>query len=106
MLWSLDWGGAEEAITKAAGARAAQLPFIQAKVVADDHLLFEWSAFLDLSTDRQSGFGVGPIGWTAIDRYAQRYGLAGDEFARFAALMRAMDLAYLDWQQKKTEAEG
>ncbi len=99
----MDWAGAEQAIAKAAGDKVAELPFMRAKVIPDDHLSFEWGAFIELSTDRQSGFAIGPIGWSAIDRYAQRFDLMGDEFERFTRLMRAMDAAYLDWQQRKAE---
>lgn len=66
-------------------------------------LQFVWNAFWRLSGDRHLGFGgAGPLPFTAIDRYATRYGLdASDDFDRFAALISAMDQAYLKWAADK-----
>lgn len=78
----------------------------------DDYLLFEWKAFGELSSARhvavdrslipwstaansQVVVDRGPIPWPAIDRFAERFGIDHDEFERFAALIRAMDDAYL-----------
>jgi hypothetical protein len=36
---------------------------------------------------------TGPIPWTAIDRYAERYGLDGDAFERLSLWIRMMDRA-------------
>lgn len=63
------------------------------------HLQFHYVAFWELSTDRQIGFGIGPLPWSAIDRYAGRFGIDDpDEFDRFKRLMRAMDRAFLGWR--------
>lgn len=62
------------------------------------------TAFWELSTDRPSGFGPGPIPFTSIDAYARRHGIDDpDEFALFSDLIREMDRAYLDKQREKTE---
>lgn len=62
----------------------------------EPHLFFEWEAFYSLSNDRQIGMGIGPIPWSAIDRYARRFGIDGaDEFDAFAFLIRSMDGAFL-----------
>jgi len=59
-------------------------------------LQFYWDAFWTLHGDRQSGFGLGPIPFSAMDRFAARYGISDtDEFDRFQELIRAMDTAYL-----------
>lgn len=50
-------------------------------------------AFHELSTCRQIGMALGPIPWTAIDRYAERHGIG--DFEQFATLVRACDAAYL-----------
>ena len=61
------------------------------------HLAFIWSAFWDLSTDRSSGMGVGPIPFSAIDRFAERYGIHDlDDFDTFKALIHEMDGVYLE----------
>jgi hypothetical protein len=51
------------------------------------------SAYDALSTTRQVGMALGPIPWTAVDRYAERYGLTGDAFERLAVWIRMMDHA-------------
>jgi hypothetical protein len=45
-------------------------------------------------------FDRGAIPWRSIDAYAARYGLVGDDFDRFARVIRAMDAAYLDYLKK------
>lgn len=71
-----------------------------------EHLHFHWSAFWDLNTDRPVGMGVGPIPFGAIDRYADRYGIADiDEFDAFRELIRAMDDAYLSWSAKRRKTK-
>lgn len=81
------------------------MPFLESKPELDDHLDFAWQAFVALSSDRQLGMSVGPIPWSSIDRYALRFGIdGGDDFEAFAALISAMDGAYLDHSAKKAEA--
>ena len=58
------------------------------------HLLIVWEAFFALSGDRQMGMSIGPIPFMAIDRYAARFGIAGEEFERFHALLTAMDAVH------------
>jgi hypothetical protein len=65
-------------------------------------LQFEWAAFGALSTDRPVGMGRGPIPWGSIDRYADRYGITGDDFDRFCALIRALDAVYLSFDTKES----
>jgi len=73
-----------------------------------EDLLFVWRAFHDLSGDRPIGMGgAGRIPFTAIDRYAARFGIdARDEFERFMALIRAMDLEFVGWMGRKVEKGG
>lgn len=50
------------------------------------------------------GMGIGPVAWTAVDRYAERYGVDDpDEYDRFVRLMRAMDMAFLSWHAEKKD---
>ena len=44
---------------------------------------------------------MGPIPWSSIDRFADRYGIMGDEFDRLCGLIQAMDEAYRDYHEKK-----
>lgn len=63
-----------------------------------EHLSFVWSAWWELHTDRPMGMSVGPIPFTAISAFADRYGVAElDAFDTFRELIRAMDGEYLKW---------
>lgn len=65
---------------------------------------FVWEAFWHLSTDRAVGFSVGPIPWTAKDRYATRHGVDDpDDFAEFVELITAMDNAYQEHVAEQQE---
>lgn len=52
-----------------------------------------WSAFWELSTERQVGFSPGPIPGSAIRQYAATE--QGADRSSFAAIIRAMDDVYL-----------
>lgn len=70
---------------------------------------FYLTAFWDLSTCRDLGWGVGPIPWRDIILYADRAGLEEDTATAFVAIIRHMDTAYLRWQeqeQKRREKTG
>lgn len=58
-----------------------------------DEARFAYFAFNELATDRQVGMGrVGLIPFSALDRYADRYGIVDmDEFERFRMLIRAIE---------------
>lgn len=47
--------------------------------------------------------GTGGIPFEALDRYAIRYGVEGDEFEELAHLIRAMDAEYLTWANEKRD---
>lgn len=73
----------------------------------EPHLAPFWDAFQELSTDRHSDSmgGVGEIPFSALDRYAERFGIGDpDEFERLRHLIRAMDREYLDVVQKRRTA--
>lgn len=66
-----------------------------------------YEAFLELTTCRQVGFGEGPIPWDAIDRYAERHGIADEEdYEDFVDMVRALDDAYLKHRRDKAEREA
>lgn len=87
----------------AAGASLADLPCVAARPDLFGHLIFEWSAFRSLSTDRPIGLAMGPIPWSSIDRFADRYAIDGDEFDRFAALIQAMDETFRGYHERQAE---
>lgn len=70
-------------------------------------LLFLWEAWWLLTTDRPIGMsGVGPIPFSAIDRYAQRYRIDDvDAFEAFAGVISQMDDVYLAWQADRTKTK-
>lgn len=46
--------------------------------------------------------GLGAIPFTAINAYAERYGIDGvDDFERFCELIRRMDMEFLKIENKK-----
>lgn len=57
---------------------------------------FYYSAFWDLASDRNMGFGVGPIPWSSMIKYCEVYNIWEDEQNRFITLVKGMDLVYLD----------
>lgn len=57
---------------------------------------FIWRAFWELSTDRNYGMSEGPIPWTAMNQWAMRYGIHGDEFNRFVILIKNVDMVYIE----------
>ena len=102
----MDWGDAEQWLSDVAREDGKAPPALVEKPSIPAHLQFAWSAFWALANDRQIGFGVlGPIPFSAIDRYSRRYGVASvDEFDRLAMLVRAMDGAWLERVNKKDGA--
>lgn len=46
--------------------------------------------------------GDGPIQWDAIDRFARRYGIEGDDYDEFLTMIRAMDHEYREATRPKT----
>lgn len=74
------------------------IPDLENRVTPSPHLKFHWNAFIDLGKDRPSGFGLGPIPWSSIDRYARRHKIDDpDEFDRFNMLIGVMDREYCDF---------
>jgi hypothetical protein len=69
--------------------------FYEQPELSDDQF-FYWTAFHQLTSDRQVGMGLGPIPYSAIRRYADEYDIVGrDEFQYFCGIIQAMDTEYL-----------
>ena len=63
-------------------------------------------AFFDLSTDRQIGFGEGPIPHRSITDYCSKLELDYDEERDFIYFIRLMDSAYLKYREKQSKKKG
>lgn len=103
----MDWGDKEEWLVAESERRGKLMPALARKPEVPSHLRFVQDAFSVLGRDRQLGFGgAGPIPWSAIDRYAERFGIDDpDDFTRFSDLIMAMDGAYMRYQAEAAERE-
>ena len=61
-----------------------------------------WQAFTDLNTSRELGMAEGPIPWTAVDQWATRHHIVGEEFDRLVLVLRGIDAAYLKHRSKSS----
>lgn len=68
--------------------------------MAPESVEWIWIAYRALETCRSIGMAWGPIPWTAIDRYAERYGIHGDTFERLNFWIRMMDAASLEDERR------
>lgn len=101
----MQWGGEVEFLEDVEEilGRPTQALESRPELPADLQLFLD--AFHDLSGDRQIGFGaVGSITFTAIDRYAERHGIEGDDFERLKLLIKELDGVFLDHVQKRAPA--
>jgi len=57
--------------------------------------------FMDLIASRQMGMSAGPIWWTTIQEYCDRYSLDEDQTEAMHSHVRDMDLVYLKHIGKK-----
>lgn len=73
----------------------------------EEYNSFAWRAFHDLQFDRQFGAmgGVLPIPFSAIDRYAKRFGIEGEAFDLFLAQIRSLDGVWVEAANKRDDAE-
>lgn len=61
-----------------------------------------WDAFISLIHCRSMGFGdEGGIWWDSVDRYAQRYGLHGEQRLDLFYHVNALDEAYREHRRPK-----
>ena len=92
MLWNLEHGAHEDTVRELARVNQMPLPdWLEHKPEITFGLQFYWKAFWELSTCRAIGMGEGPIPWTAMHEYAQRYDVLGDDFDRFVLVVKAVD---------------
>lgn len=66
-------------------------------------LEFYFTAFLELTSCRTIGFGVGPIPWLAIIKYCEIHEVEGDQRDDLIYHVQVLDGVYLDWENKKAK---
>ncbi len=68
-----------------------------------EYLAWVWLAFWRLQTSHPRGAmgGVFPLPFDVLDRYATRYGIAGDAFEDFLFYMDTLEAIYLAHANKK-----
>lgn len=76
---------------------------VQEAPVLREGLIFYWSAYVHLCTERTSN---GAIPWSAIRTYANEYDMGEEEFGFFYEIIRRMDSAYLGWADKQKPQDG
>lgn len=69
----------------------------------DPSLRVFWNAFFALQSCRAIGMTPGPIPWTAIEAYCDRYELHGEAREDMHQLLRAMDSEYLGYLAKRSK---
>lgn len=106
-MYGLTFGPHQDQIAAAAEEMGQPIP----ETVSDrpeirPDLEIYWEAYMDLNGTRASGFGLGPIPWTALDRFAARHGLDDpEEFQNLKEIVWLVDKEYLTWhedQKKKS----
>ena len=101
------WGDKIEFLERVAEEDGVLPKALQSRPELEEHLLFVWSAFQTVSTDRPVGLGLAPIPFSAIDRFARRYGIVDiDEFDRLHRLIGQLDRALLDDEKADQEREA
>jgi hypothetical protein len=61
------------------------------------------SAFFDLESDRQIGFGIGPISWSVVNEYAKAYHLDEIQCEKLHRYIKMMDSVYLKHHNRETK---
>lgn len=97
----MEQGGVSESIVSQAVRQGLPVPnkILNAPEVLPG-LEFYYHAFVELSTCRNVGMVEGPIPWIAMDTYAQRLGLEGDDYEYFTTLLQTVDMMYLSYREK------
>lgn len=59
------------------------------------------SAFFDLESDRQIGFGIGPISWSVVNEYTKANQFDDEQRQKLQRYVKAMDSVYLSHVNKE-----
>lgn len=70
--------------------------------ILHDGLGLYYAAFLELSTDRDYGMGMGPIPYSSIADYLDRLGIEDDSwYEDFVDFIRALDSAFISYENQR-----
>lgn len=64
-----------------------------------------YTAFMDLTSSRELGYGEGPIRWKTILDYCEKHEIEGEQQEDVFYHVQHLDSAYLDWRAKKSKAD-
>jgi hypothetical protein len=59
-------------------------------------------AFMDLMASRNSGFGIGAIWWSEVDKYCARHEIVGDQYEDMQYHIKNLDTAFVKHSAKKS----
>ena len=59
---------------------------------------------MDLSSERVSGFGPGPIPWSKVKDYAIAYEYTPEQLDDLYYFVRSLDNTYLRWESNKSDS--
>lgn len=64
-----------------------------------------YTGFLDLTSSRQVGMGMGPIPLLSILEYCMINGIEGDQQDDFVWFTQRLDARYLDWSRTRAKSK-
>lgn len=97
-------GEHEEKLIEQMVRDGAPLPdHIQNAPTLTNGLQLYYNAFQDLSSCRAIGMSLGPIPWTALDQFCERYEIDGDQREDFFYHVSTLDEAYRGHLEKQAE---
>lgn len=108
MLYELEQGKTEAFIVEQALKNGSPIPDrILNKPVLRPGLDFYFTAFIELSTERQIGQAEGPIPLSAIREWAKDCGIySPSEYERLKQLVWSLDTVYLNHRATKIKEEA
>jgi hypothetical protein len=62
-----------------------------------------YNAFLELTSCRSNGMGIGPISWLAMMEFCDRFEIYNDQREDFVYYVRQLDEVYLSWNNKELD---
>jgi len=65
-----------------------------------------YGGFLDLTSTRQMGMGLGPISLMTILEYCLYKGIDGEQQEDFVFLVQHLDHKYLEWSRSRTSGKS